>query len=85
VVSFCGTSTTFPNISLEEAWQNLIFGLTKRIASSRRVTPTAVTSAVNVGWFQEAVTKDCAARLYTSLGSYSSMMESNEPWSVRSP
>jgi len=34
-----------------------------RMASSTRVTPTAVNSAVSTGWSQEVGTKDWAARL----------------------
>ena len=48
-----------------------VYGMTRRastenierIASSIRVTPTAVNSAVRTGWFQEVGTKLCAARL----------------------
>ena len=42
------------------------------MASSRRVTPTAVNSAVSTGWVHEVGTKLWAARLYTSSGSLSS-------------
>ena len=38
-------------------------GLTSRIASRMRVTPTAVNSAVSTGCDQDAATNDMAARL----------------------
>jgi hypothetical protein len=38
-------------------------GSTERIASSIRVTPMPVNSAVSTGWFHDVGTKLCAARL----------------------
>ena len=63
MLSVCGVSSTLPNISLEDAWYKRVSGQTSRTASSTRVTPTPVNSAVSVGWIQETATNDIAARL----------------------
>jgi hypothetical protein len=63
VLSRWGTSSTCPNISELDAWYRRAWGLTSRIASRMRVTPTAVNSAVSTGCDQDAATNDIAARL----------------------
>ena len=56
-----------------------------RMASSRRVTPSAVISPVSTGWLNEVCTNDWAARLYTSDGRYSRSTEMSDASSRRSP
>ena len=55
------------------------------MASSRRVTPSAVVSPVSTGWLQLVWTNDCAARLYTSCGRWSRSTAMSETSSSRSP
>jgi hypothetical protein len=56
VDSCCGAVAAFPNISDDDAWYRRMSGSTIRTASSRRVTPSAVTSPVRTGCAKLAAT-----------------------------
>ena len=73
-----------PNISDEDAWYILAFGLIKRAASNKFNVPIPVDCAVYIGWSNEILTWDWAAKLYISSGCIFWITPTNEDKSVKS-